>query len=142
VRAPSAPFKLEADGDKVQPGAVAELGVNTYEPFPVSGGRVTLAWDPRISGGAPIVKLDPRYGRSTFTVDSSKPGRLVVDFKSPDSTYNTVPGTIVAISMPISASAAIGTSSPFTLDPAGTYLLTRKGRKVKLDLQNGTISIQ
>ena len=47
--------------------------------------------------GTPTVKLDPRYGRSTFTVDTSKPGRLVVDFKSPDGTYNTVPGTIVAI---------------------------------------------
>ncbi len=142
VRAPSAPFKLEADGDKVEPGAVAELGVNTYEPFPVSGGRITLVWAPRISGGTPTVKLDPRYGRSTFTVDTSKPGRLVVDFKSPDGTYNTVPGTIVAIGLPISPSAAIGTSSQFNLDPAGTWLLTRKGRKVKLALQNGTISIQ
>jgi len=142
VRAPSAPFKLEADGDKVQPGAVAELGVNTFEPFPVSGGRITLTWDPRLSGGAPTVKLDPRYGRSTFTVDTSKPGRLVVDFQSPDSTFNTVPGTIVAIGLPISPSAAIGARSPFTLDPVGTYLLTRKGRKVKLALQNGAIAIQ
>jgi hypothetical protein len=142
VRAPSAPFKLEADGDKVQPGAVAELGVNTFEPFGVSGGRITLTWDARLSGGAPTVKLDPRYGKSTFTVDSSKPGRLVVDFKSPDSSFNSIPGTIVAISLPISTSAAIGAGSPFTLDPAGTYLLTRKGRKVKLALQNGTIAIQ
>jgi hypothetical protein len=142
VRAPAAPFKLEADGDKVQPGEVAELGVNTFEPFPVSGGRITLTWDGRLSGGAPTVKLDPRYGKSTFTVDSSRPGRLVVDFKSPDGTYNTVPGTIVAIGLPISASASIGAGSPFTLDPAGTYLLTRKGRKVKLALQNGTIAIQ
>jgi hypothetical protein len=142
VRAPSAPFKLEADGDKVAPGAVAELGVNTFEPFPVSGGRVTLTWNPRISGGVPTVKLDPRYGRSTFTVDTSKPGRMVVNFTSPDGTYNTVPGTVMAISMPISASAGIGTSSPFILDPAGTWFLTRKGRKVKLALQNGTISIQ
>ena len=142
VRAPKDPFKLEADGDKVQPGAVAELGVNTFEPFGVSGGRITLTWDARLSGGAPTVKLDPRYGKSTFTADTSKPGRLVVDFKSPDSSFNTIPGTIVAISLPISPSAAIGASSPFTLDPAGTYLLTRKGRKVKLALQNGTISIQ
>ncbi|HEY4563358.1 MAG TPA: hypothetical protein VIJ36_10285 [Thermoanaerobaculia bacterium] len=142
VRAPKDPFKLEADGDKVQPGAVAELGVNTFEPFGVSGGRITLTWDARLSGGAPAVKLDPRYGKSTFTVDSSKPGRLVVDFKSPDSSFNSIPGTIVAISLPISPSASIGASSPFTLDPAGTYLLTRKGRKVRLALQNGTLSIQ
>src|SRR4051794_31634526 len=33
VRADSAAYKVEADGDKVQPGEVAELGVNTFEPF-------------------------------------------------------------------------------------------------------------
>src|SRR3954466_6391589 len=140
VRSPKDPFKLEADGDKVQPGAVAELGVNTFEPFGVSGGRITLPWDARPSGGAPTVKLDPRYGKSTFTVDSAKPGRLVVDFKSPDSSFNSIPGTIVAISLPTSPS--VGASSPFTLDPAGTWLLTRKGRKVRLALRNGTVSIQ
>ena len=142
VRAPSAPFKLEADGDKVQPGAVAELGVNTFEPFGVSGGRITLTWDARLSGGAPTVKLDPRYGKSTYTVDSSKPGRLVVDFKSPDSSFNTVPGTIVAITMPVAASAGIGTVSSFRLDPAGTFFLNRRGKKIPLKLQNGTIQIQ
>ncbi|PYQ59253.1 MAG: hypothetical protein DMF53_19100 [Acidobacteria bacterium] len=117
-------------------------GVNTFEPFLVSGGRITLTWNPAVAGGAPTVKLDPRYGRSTSTVDSSRPGRLVVDFKSADASFNSVPGTIVAISMPVAASAAIGSSSPFTLDPAGTYLLTRKGRKVRQALQNGTVSIQ
>jgi hypothetical protein len=142
VRAPSDPYRLEADGDKVGPGEVAELGVNTFEPFLVSGGRVTLTWNPAIAGGAPTVKLDPRYGRSTFTVDRSRAGRLVVDFKSPDASFNSVPGTVVAISMPIAASAAVGTTSPFTLDPAGTFLLNRRGRKIPMKLQNGTIQIQ
>jgi hypothetical protein len=142
VRAPSDPFRLEADGDKVEPGEVAELGVNTFEPFLVSGGRVTLTWNPAIAGGLPTVKLDPRYGKSTFTLDTSKPGRLVVDFKSPDSSFNTVPGTIVAITMPIAASAGIGTSSPFKLDPAGTFFLNRRGKKIPLKLQSGTIQIQ
>jgi hypothetical protein len=142
VRAPADPFRLEADGDKVQPGAVAELGVNTFEPFAVSGGRVTLTWNPAIAGGAPTVKLDPRYGKSTYTLDTSKPGRLVVDFKSPDSSFNSVPGTIVAITMPVAASAGIGTVSLFRLDPAGTFFLNRRGKKIPLKLQNGTIQIQ
>jgi hypothetical protein len=142
VRAPADPYRLEADGDKVQPGEVAELGVSTFEPFLVSGGRVTLTWNPRIAGGPPTVKLDPRYGRSTYTADTSKPGRLVVDFKSPDSSFNTVPGTIVAISLPISPAAAIGASSPFTLDPAETFFLNRRGKRIPLALRNGAIVIQ
>jgi hypothetical protein len=142
VRAPSAPFRVEAAGDKVQPGAVAELGVNTYEPFLISGGRVTLTWNPALAGGPPTVKLDPRYGRSTFTVNTAKPGRLVVDFKSPDTSFNSVPGTIVAISLPISAAAAIGSTSPFTLDPKGTYFLNRRGKRIPVALKSGAITIQ
>jgi hypothetical protein len=48
----------------------------------------------------------------------------------------------MAITLPISASAGIGTASPFTLDPAGTFLLNRRGRKIPLALRNGTIQIQ
>lgn len=142
VRAPSAPYLLEADGDKVQPGETAELGVNTFEPFLVSGGRITLTWNPRVAGGPPTVRLDPRYGKAAFTTDTSRPGRLVVDFTSPDSSFNNVPGTIVSITMPISASAPIGASSPFTLDPAGTWLLNRRGRKMPVRFENGVIQVQ
>jgi hypothetical protein len=142
VRAASAAYKVEADGDKVLPGAVAELGVNSFEPFAMAGGRVTVTWDPRLAGGPPAVRLDPRYGRVTYTADTSRPGRLVVDFKSPDASYNSVPGTIVGISLPIAAGASIGDSSPFRLDPAGTWFLNRKGKKIKVALQNGVIVVQ
>jgi hypothetical protein len=142
VRAPGAAYKIEADGDKVQPGQVAELGVNTFEPFQVGGGRITLTWAPQIAGGAPTVHIDPRYGRVTYTVDTSRPGRLVVDFQSPDASFNSVPGTIVGITMPIAAGASIGASSPFRFDPAGTWLLNAKGKKLKVAMQNGSIAIQ
>jgi hypothetical protein len=142
VRAPNAPYLVEADGDKVGPGEVAELGVNTFEPFLVSGGKITVTWNPALAGGPPTVRLDPRYGKSTFTIDTSRPGRLVVDFRSPDSSFNNVPGTIVSIAMPIKASASIGATSPFNLDPAGTWLLNRRGRKMPIRMENGVIQIE
>ncbi len=142
VRAPGDPFQVEAGGGTVLAGGVADLAFNTFEPFAVSGGRVTLTWDPAIAGGAPTVKLDPRYGQSTFTVDSSQPGRLVVGFQSPDASYNSVPGSIIAISLPIAADALSGTTSPFTLDPDGTWLLDPQGNKIGLTLEAGTIQVQ
>lgn len=142
IRAPQAPFLLEAEGDEVRPGEAAELGVQTFEPFPVSGGRVTLRYAPRLAGGLPTVKIDPRYGRATFTVNRATPGVLIVDFKSPDNSLNTVPGTIVAVSLPIAAAARVGDSSTVTLDPAGTWLLTRTGRKVKLKIENGRLAVR
>jgi hypothetical protein len=44
--------------------------------------------------------------------------------------------------MPISASAGIGTASPFRLDPAETFFLNRRGKKIPLKLQSGTIQIE
>lgn len=142
VRAPGSPFAVEAEGDQVEAGEVAELGVQTFEPFPVSGGRFTLRYDARLAGGPPVVRMDPRYGKATFTVDRSKPGRLVVNFQSPNKTLNTVPGTIVAVDLPIKAGAAVGTRSPVTLDPAQTWLLSVKGRRLPLKLEAGAIEIE
>jgi len=143
VRAPSDPILAQAGDAVVQPGTVTpELGVVTFEPFPVSAGRFTLTWDPQLADGPPTVTLDPRYGSATFTADASQPGRLVVDFTSPDASYNSVPGTIVAVTLPIAAGAPSGTTTPFTLDPAGSWLLDPQGGKIPLAFENGTITIQ
>ncbi|HYN22195.1 MAG TPA: hypothetical protein VE078_14640 [Thermoanaerobaculia bacterium] len=139
VRAPSAPLAIEAEGDDVEPGETAELGVQTFEPFPISSGRITLRFNPAVASGPPVVRMDPRYGKANFTVNLGKPGVLVVDFKSPNRTLNTVPGTIVAVDLPTRASAAIGTEFPVTLDAAGTWLLNPKGRKLKLKLESGSL---
>jgi hypothetical protein len=143
VRAPSAPFAVEAEGDEVEPGETAELGVQTFEPFNIASGKVTLRYSPAIAAvsGQPVVRMDPRYGKATFTV-TRKPGVLIVDFKSPDRTLNTVPGAIVAVDLPTRASAAIGTQSPVRLDPAGTWLRNGKGQKLKLRLEAGTLAFE
>jgi hypothetical protein len=102
---------------------------------------MTLLYDRRLRGGTPVVRIDPRYGKATFTV-TSQPGRLIVDFASADRSLNTVPGTIVAVSLPVAAGAAAGTSSPVRFDPAQTWLLSRKGRKLALKMEGGTIDIR
>lgn len=142
IRNPSTPYSIEADGDKAEPGELTELSVNTYEPFLTSGGRITLVWDPQIMGGTPTVLMDPRYGKASFTVNAGKPGWLVVDFKSPDSSYNSTPGSIVSIAMRISPSASIGATSPFRFDPAGTYLLNRRGKKIPIRMESGEIEVR
>lgn len=141
VRAASDPFLVQAGDSNVPAGGVAELGVNTFEPFPVGGGRFTLTWDPRIAGGAPTVKLDPRYGQAAYAVDASQPGRLVVDFQSPDASFNRVPGSIVSISLPVDPGAVTGDSSPFALDP-DSWLIDGQGNRIPVVLSDGSIVIQ
>lgn len=141
IRAPSAPLAVEAEGDDVEPGEVAELGVQTSEPFRISSGRVTLRYNPAVAAGPATVRIDPRYGKATFTVVRRR-GLLIVDFKSPDKSLNNVPGAIVAVSLPTRASAAIGTESPVTLDPAGTWLRNVQGQKYKLKLEAGSLGFE
>lgn len=142
VRAPGSPYQVEAEGDEVEPGETAELGFQTFEPLALSGGQIALRYAPRLAAGPPVVRIDPRYGRATFSVDTATPGLLVVTFRSSDRTLNTVPGTIVGIELPTRAGVRGGTSSPLTLDATRTYLLNANGRKVRLQIENGTLAFE
>lgn len=142
VRAPSAPFAVEAEGAEVEPGEIAELGVQTFEPFQISSGRVTLRYNPAVAAGPPVVRIDPRYGNATFTVTRLRRGVLRVDFRSPNKTLNTVPGNIIAVDLPTRATAAIGTESPVILDPNGTWLNSAKGRRLRLRIENGSLAFE
>jgi hypothetical protein len=139
VRAPNAPYAVESEGDEVEPGETAELGLQTFEPFRISSGKITLRYNPAIAAAPPVVRMDPRYGKATFTVTRPRRGVLVVAFQSPDKTLNSVPGTLVGIELPTRASAAIGTEWPLTLDPAGTWLKSPQGQKLKLKIENGSL---
>ena len=139
VRAPSAPMAIEAEGDDVEPGETAELGVQTFEPFRVGSGRVTLRYNPNVAAGPPVVRIDPRYGNATFQVTRPRRGVLIVDFRSRDSSLNNVPGTIIAVDLPTNPAAAIGTGSALTLVPAGTWLKNVKGKRYALKIENGSL---
>ena len=142
VRRPGAPFELEAEGDEVEPGEIAELGVTTAEPFPIAGGRLVLRYDPAAAAGAPVVTMDSRYGKAAFVVDHSVPGRLVVAFQSPDASLIGIPGRIVAIDLRTRASAAIGWETPVTLDPTSWLRAKPGGRKMKVRLENGSLAFE
>lgn len=142
VRAPSDPFAVEAEGAEVEPGEVAELGFQTLEPFQISSGRVTLRYNPAVAVGPPVARIDPRYGNATFTVTRLRRGLLRIDFRSPDKTLNTVPGNIIAIDLPTRATAVVGTESPVTLVPNGTWLNGAKGQRLRLKIENGSLAFE
>lgn len=142
VRAARAPYAMEAEGDELAPGEVAEMGVATAEPFAVFGGQVTLRWDPAAQGGAPTVRMDPRYGKSTSQVVRSVPGELVVTFTSPKGLLNSVPGRFLAVALPTSASAPIGWSSSVTIDASQSWLLDKRGKKLAVSLENGSLDFR
>jgi hypothetical protein len=139
VRAPGAPFEIEAEGDEVEPGENAELGVTTAEPFKIAGGRLVLRYDPSAAAKPPVVTMDPRYGKVTFKVDTSVAGRLVVTFQSPDASLNSIPGRIVAIDLRTRAAAPLGWETPITLDPTSWLRAKPGGRKMKLKIENGSL---
>jgi hypothetical protein len=141
VRAPGAPRTLGADGGTAAAGGLATLAVQTFEPFAVSAGRLALRFDPDLLLGDPVVRLDPRYGQAVFTVDRATPGLLVVSFTSPGASYNTVPGSIVAVDFTVAPGAAAGTVSPVEVDLLESWLLDAAGQKIDLSAEAGTLTI-
>lgn len=141
IRQPAAPYAVESEGDEVAPGEVAELGVQTFEPFLVSGGQMVLRFNPAVLGGTPTVLMDPRYGKSTYTVTRRR-GQIIVRFQSPDASLNNVPGTIIAVQLPTRATAAPGSSSAVTIDTSRSYLLNRRGKPIPLRYEAGVITFE
>lgn len=138
IRAPGDPHLLEAEGDRITPGATAELGIDTLEPFPITSGQIGLQWDPSIAAGTPTVVMDPRHGNASYTVDTSTPGLVVVAFESLDASLNEVPGQIVSVFLPTAAGAAPGSTTPLTLDPSLTFLFADSGAN-PIDLAPGQL---
>jgi hypothetical protein len=139
IRNPSAPYAIEAEGDEVEPGEVAELGVQTFEPFQIKSGQMVMRWNPAVAAGPPTVAMDQRFGKSTFTVVRRR-GLLIVRFQSPDASLNTVPGTFISVSLPTTAGAAFGTTSPFTIDTTRSFLLNRRGGRIPLRFEQGSVT--
>jgi hypothetical protein len=126
----------------VAPGDVFDLTLDTTQTklTDAAGKPITLA--PRAGTLTIRAPQDPRYGQSISTVDASQPGRLVVEFQSSDSSFNSVPGTVVAISATMAADAPAGAVPPFAFDREGTWLLDPQGNRIALALGDGMLQIQ
>jgi len=142
IRAPGAPISVEADSATVQPGEVAELGLQTFEPIRLSSGQFGLRYPADAAGGAPEARVLAPFGNADVTLDDSTPGLLIVSFQSPDGSLNRMPGRIVDVLLPTNPDVPSGTTVPVTLDPKLTFLIARDGRALKLCLESGTLEFR
>lgn len=142
IRAHGAPISVEADGDTVQPGEIAELGLETFEPIRLASGQFGLRYPADVAGGPPEVRVLAPFGNAELDVDDSTPGLILVSFVSPDGSLNRMPGRIVDILLPTSPDVPPATMVPVTLDPALTFLIARDGRTLELGLEAGTLEFR
>lgn len=142
IRGPRQPRALLADGDRIQPGQVATLAIETLEPFALSSGRVVLYYDPAIADGPPEVRFEPRLGNASFVADVTTPGVVVIDFESPDASLNRIPGGLITLRLPTAATVPAGTLSPIVLDERETYVRSKGLGQPPLRLVNGEIEFE
>jgi len=129
----------------VEPGELATVGLHTFEPFAVAGGQMMLLYDASVvnaASGVPAVRIDPRFGKATFTVRHPRPGKIVVKFVSADKSLNKVPGLLVAVDLPTRSDTPVGLETVLTLDPLGTYLLNAAGKRLGLKIEAGDLSFR
>ena len=142
IRGPNAPREVSAEAEDTPPGGVAILSMFTAEPELLSGGQVGLRYDPAIGAGLPKVKMNPRHGNATFTVDLSEEGLVFVAFDSPDRTLNRLPGDLVEVLLPTDPDLPIGTRSPVVLDPELTFLIDADGNLLPIELEAGELELR
>lgn len=131
--------KLEVAGDRIPPGDIARLGIETKEDLQVASGQVVLRYDPEIGGGQPTVSISPYQGQASFVVDGSTPGWLLVSFASPDDSLSWPSGEMVAIDLPTSGQVPGGYESPIRLDPEMTFLVDPEGVFLPVEIEDDGI---
>jgi len=135
------PFELGVTGGRVKAGKVARVMIGSGDRIALASGRVALRYDPKVVSGRPWVRLDSRHGRATVLVDTDKPGLVLIDFQSPDRSFNRVPGDLFEVRFAISRQAPRG-RTPLTLAPGLTSLRDDQGDVLRLKLENGALIIR
>ena len=110
------PVTLRVDAEDAAPGDNARVSVNTLESLPLASGRIGILYDASIASGPPVATSDPRYGNVQLTLDYSVPGLALIDFTSPDGSFNHLPGNIISLYIPTALSIPAGTETPVSLD--------------------------
>ena len=142
IRSIAAPYKAEAEGDKIAPGELAELGMETFEAVAMASGSVGFRFDPAIATSRPRVKLSKKYGKRRYSVDRSEPGLVLVEFRSPNDSWNTVPGQLVSIKFRTPSTARVGSSSRVWLDPALTFFVDPEGDILPYKLEGNRVRFE
>lgn len=140
IRARGESIELRVPGARLAPGRSAALGISTIETRPFTKGQVGLRWDPAIQAAKPSVRMDARFGHSTFTVDRATPGLLIVTFESPDASLNTVPGKFIEVTLPTKSSVPHGTKAVVRIDPNLTFLANGPDDLSPFTMKNGQIT--
>lgn len=133
--------ELGVTGGKVRRGKTARVTLATRDSVALSSGRIALRYDPRIAAGKPWVRIDPRYGKATVLVSTDTPGLVVIDFQSPDRSFNGVPGDLFEVRMVISRQAPRGRTA-VTVDPGLSFLEDAGGDGLELEIRNGSLVVR
>ncbi|HVG08140.1 MAG TPA: hypothetical protein VNM67_10575 [Thermoanaerobaculia bacterium] len=134
-------IELGVIGGKVRRGKTARVRLATRDAIALSSGRIALRYDPTIVAGKPWVRIDPRYGKATVVVTTDTPGLVIIDFQSPDKSFNRAAGDLFEIRMVVSRQAPPG-RTPVTVDAGLSSLRDASGDLLDLEIQNGSLLIR
>jgi len=130
------PYGVSADAEATVAGEPVVLSLQTAEVERLSAGQAAFRFKPAFFQGPPQVTIDPRYGNATWVVDDTTPGLVIVTFESADGSLNFVPGDIVTVTFNSRPDIPSGSKTSIQLDPDLTFLTTRRGEDLNLDIES------
>ncbi len=127
------PVVLEAQGDRSDAGMPLVVGAAFTEHRTIARGQIGVLLPPALDALPRSVDLDPRFGRATWTVDETMPGRILVAFESDDPFFGTLPGQVLRIT--IDTTGQPSGEHDISLDPTATALFDAEGQPLDLILE-------
>jgi hypothetical protein len=140
IRAPSDRYLVAFEGDEIEPGEVAELELQTYEPFEIASAHLVLRYRKRLAAGSPAVRVDPRHGRRRVEIDTTGSGRIVVDLESANASFNSVPGSIVRASLPTRAN--LRGAFPIKVVRRRSFMVDAEGQTLPVRFERGRVVVR
>ena len=138
VVAPGSPLSVDFDGEDHQPGDFPTLQISTREGRALSAGALQLSLPESLADQPFELITRFQYGSLQPTVTRQAQTLLLIEFTSPDSDFNEVPGALFELRYSKTLESGL---YPVSVVAQGSSLLDDQSTSVPLDLEGGSLQI-
>jgi uncharacterized protein (TIGR03437 family) len=139
--ASAASFALQVSSETVPPGGWAQIRISSATPALIAGGRFAVNFDPSIFGPIASVAVFSSAGDAVGVAEVVGQS-MNVTFTAPSAGIGQLPDLpIVTVTIPVLASATIGSVRTITVDPSQGPWTDQNGNTYAVTATSGSVTV-
>jgi uncharacterized protein (TIGR03437 family) len=141
MSASAASLALQVSSETVPPGGWAQIRISSAAPALVAGGRLAVSFDPSVFGPIASVAVFSSAGDAVGVAEVLGQS-MNVTFTAPSAGVGQLPDLpIVTVTVPVLASAVIGTVRAITVDPSQGPWTDQNGNLYAVTATSGSVTV-